>query len=39
MFNNFLPKIVPLRDNAEKYSIAEQVTNDNAVHALCMLDN
>ena len=28
-----------LWDNVEKYGIAEQATDNNMVHALCMFDN
>jgi hypothetical protein len=34
----FFLKIVPFLDNAEKYSRAEQSTDDNMTHAHCMLD-
>jgi hypothetical protein len=32
----FPPKIVPLRDNVEKFCRAEQTTDDNMAHAHCM---
>ena len=35
----FFSKIIPLRDNVEKYGRVEQVTKDKTAHALCMLDN
>jgi hypothetical protein len=39
MFTDFsFSKIVPLGDNVEKYSTAGQTTDDNMVHAHCMLD-
>jgi len=31
--------MVPFQSNVEKYCIAEQGADDNAVHALCVLDN
>jgi len=40
MINNFffVPKIVSFIRYVEKYCIAGQATDDNMVHAYCMLD-
>jgi len=38
-FNNFPPKILPLRDNVEIYCRAGQATGDNMTHALYFLDS
>jgi len=38
MLQIFFPKILPLWDNVEKYLSAGQTTDDNMVHAHCMLD-
>jgi len=35
----FFKKILPLKDNVEKYSTAGQATDDNMANAHCMLDN
>jgi len=35
----FFSNIVPLLDNVQKYSRAEQAIDDNLVYAQCMLDN
>jgi len=37
MFNNFSPKIVPLRDNVEKYGTAGQATDDNIIRTAKMV--
>jgi hypothetical protein len=37
MFSNFLPKIVPLWDNVEKYVGAREAADDNMAHARLML--
>jgi hypothetical protein len=34
IFNNFFPKIVPLRDNVEKYGVARQATDDNIIRRM-----
>jgi len=41
MFHNvsFSPKVVPFKRQCGKYCTAGQATNDNMVHAHCMLDN
>ena len=38
MFNNLFQKSCCLWDNMEKYSRAEQATDDNMVYMHCMLD-
>ena len=32
-------EMVPFRSNVKKYCTAGQDTDDNAMHALCVLDN
>jgi hypothetical protein len=38
VFNNVFPKIVPLRENVEKYGTAEQAKDDKMAKAYCLLD-
>ena len=39
MFNNIFRKSCRLRDNVGKFGTAGQATDDDTVHALCMMDN